>query len=102
LLLVTGAVVSAVLAVWAKSAERTAQERKDEADEAKEQAERRRDELAAANDALRRAGYVADVNLAPSPGTRITLGLCRELLDRYRRAGPAGVRVVLPGPPGPR
>src|SRR5207302_11499762 len=48
----------------ARLSEEVAQDQKRQADAAKEQAEERRDELAALNARLRRARYVADMNLA--------------------------------------
>jgi WD40 repeat protein/serine/threonine protein kinase len=64
--------------------ERAAHERKREADDAKDQAERRGDELADVNRALRRANYVADMNLARVAWDENNLVRARELLDKYR------------------
>ena len=98
LLLVLGAVVS----IWqafratlaekaarsseqaARSSEQVAQKRKDEADDARELAEKRRDELAAVNENLRRANYVADMNLARVAWDENNVGRTRELLERHR------------------
>ncbi len=98
LLLITGATVSAWQAIRATSAEQTArsseqaarlseqvaQKRKDEADEAKQLAEQRRDDLAAVNDSLRRANYVADMNLARVAWDENNLSRAHELLEKHR------------------
>src|SRR5262249_46387889 len=63
----TGSVWQAIRATvaerTAKSNERAAREQKLEADDAKEKAEKRRDELATLNETMRRANYIADMNL---------------------------------------
>ena len=70
-----------------------AQKRKDEADEAKQLAEKRRDELAAVNDNLRRANYVADMNLARVAWDENNLGRAHELLEKHRpRPGETDLR----------
>ena len=84
LLLVLGAVVSTWQAIRATAAEGTALSRKRDADEAKGQAERRRDELAALNETLRRANYVADMNLARVAWDENNLGRAHELLEKHR------------------
>jgi WD40 repeat protein/serine/threonine protein kinase len=68
----------------AKLSEQVARKRKDEAYEAKQLAEKRRDELAAVNDTLRRANYVADMNLARVAWDENNLGRTRELLEKHR------------------
>ena len=74
-------------------AERVAEIRKHEADEARRQAEQRRDELAAVNDNLRRANYVADMNLARVAWDESNLGRVHELLEKHRpRPGEADLR----------
>jgi WD40 repeat protein/serine/threonine protein kinase len=107
LLLVAGVVASTWQAIRATVAEQTArfseraarlseqvaQKRKDEADEAKQLAEERRDELAAVNDNLRRANYVADMNLARVAWGENNLSRAHELLEKYRpRPGEADRR----------
>src|SRR5439155_14966791 len=69
--LLLGTVASTWQALRATAAERearrneeAAQDQKHAADRAKGEAEKRRDELAAVNGTLRRARYVADMNLA--------------------------------------
>jgi WD40 repeat protein/serine/threonine protein kinase len=52
--------------------------------EAKQQAENRGDQLAALNDTLLRANYIADMNLARVAWDENNLVRGRELLDRYR------------------
>jgi WD40 repeat protein/serine/threonine protein kinase len=84
LLLVLGVIVSAWQAIRATVAEGAAQVRKREADDARQQAEKRGDELAALNDTLRRANYVADMNLADHAWALSNLIRTRELLDQHR------------------
>jgi WD40 repeat protein len=70
-----------------------AQNRKRQADEARELAETRRDELATLNDNLRRANYVADMNLARVAWHENNVGRTRELLEKHRpRPGEADLR----------
>ena len=77
----------------ARSSEQVAQKRKDEADDARELAEKRRDELAAVNENLRRASYVADMNLARVAWDENNLGRSRELLEKHRpRPGETDLR----------
>jgi WD40 repeat protein len=90
LLLVLGVIVSAWQAVRATVAERAArtneqlaQEREREADDAKRQAEKRGDELASLNDSLRRAKYIADMNLAHHAWAESNLIRTRELLAKH-------------------
>jgi WD40 repeat protein/serine/threonine protein kinase len=98
--LVLGTVVSTWLAVRAHAAERearaneeAAQDQKSQADVAKEQAEQQRDQLAALNNQLHRASYVADMNLAQHAWEANNLVRTRELLDRHRpRPGQADLR----------
>jgi serine/threonine protein kinase len=52
--------------------------------EAKQQAEKRGDDLAALNDTLLRANYIADMNLARVAWDENNLARGRELLDKYR------------------
>ncbi len=92
-LLVSGAVASAWQAVRATVAEREAESRKREADDARAQAEERRDKLAAVNDTLRRASYVADVNLAHVAWDENNLSRAHELLEKHRpRPGETDLR----------
>jgi serine/threonine protein kinase len=91
MLLVVGAIVSAWQAIRAtvaegvaKSSEEAAQEQKREADNAKAQAEKRRDELANLNETLRRANYIADMNLARVAWDENNLARTGELLEKYR------------------
>ncbi len=99
-LLVSGAVASAWQAVRATVAERVAESRKREAesrkreaDDARAQAEERRDKLAAVNDTLRRASYVADVNLARVAWDENNLSRAHELLEKHRpRPGETDLR----------
>ena len=98
ILLVAGMVVSTWQAIRATVAEQAArssaraaglseqvaQKRKDEAEEAKQLAEQRRDELAAVNDTLRRANYVADMNLARVAWDENSLTRAHELLEKHR------------------
>ena len=77
----------------ARLSEQVAEKRKDEADEAKRLAEQRRDELAAVNDDLRRANYVADMNLARVAWDENNVGRTRELLEKHRpRPGETDLR----------
>jgi WD40 repeat protein/serine/threonine protein kinase len=107
LLLVTGVVASTWQAIRATAAEKkarsseraalsseqAAQERKEEADEARQLAEQRRDEVVAVNDTLRRANYVADMNLARVAWDESNLGRTRELLEKHRpRPGETDLR----------
>ncbi len=91
LLLVAGVLASAWQAVRATAAETKArrnallaQDEKQQAVSARQDAEKRRDELAALNTTLRRANYIADMNLAGHAGEEDNLNLTRELLDRHR------------------
>ncbi len=91
--LVLGTVVSTWQAFRATVAERVAENRKLEADEARNLAEQRRDELAAVNDNLRRANYVADMNLARVAWDENNLSRAHELLEKHRpRLGEADPR----------
>jgi WD40 repeat protein/serine/threonine protein kinase len=90
ILLVLGVVASTWQAIRATVAERAArsseaeaQNRKHEADEAKKLAENRRDALAAVNDTLRRAKYIADMNLAHHAWAESNPIRTRELLDQH-------------------
>ena len=89
--LVLGTVVSTWQAIRATVAERTArlservaENREREADEARNLAESRRDELAALNENLRRASYVADMNLARVAWDEDNLSRANELLEKHR------------------
>jgi eukaryotic-like serine/threonine-protein kinase len=89
--LVLGAGVSTWQAVRATAAETNArrnallaQDEKQQAVSAREDAEKRRDELAALNTALRSANYIADMNLAWHAGEENNFDLTRDLLDRHR------------------
>jgi hypothetical protein len=89
--LILGTGVSIWQAVRASEAERVARlneeealDQKREADDAKAQAVRRGDKLAAVNNELRRANYIADMNLAQHAWESNNLVRVRELLDRYR------------------
>jgi len=89
--LVLGTIVSVWQAVRATVAEATAlsneelaREQKGVADEAKTQAEKRRDELAAVNENLRRINYIADINLARVAWDENNLDRMGELLDKHR------------------
>src|SRR5579871_1175426 len=90
-LLIAGVIVSAWQAIRATVAERAAsqseqaaQERKREADDARQQAEKRGDELAALNETLRQAKYIADMNLAQHAWDANNLIRSRELLELHR------------------
>src|SRR5262249_11998211 len=98
--LILGTAVSIWQAIRASEAERGARlneenalDQKREADDAKEQAVQRGDELAAVNNELRRANYIADMNLAQHAWDHNNLIRARELLDRHRPK---------PGEPDPR
>jgi WD40 repeat protein len=54
------------------------------ADQARDEAEKRRDQLAAVNNTLRRANYVADMNLAQHAWEANNLVRTRQLLERHR------------------
>ena len=89
--LVLGIAVSTWQAVRATAAETKArrnalmaQDEKQQAVSARQDAEKRRDELAALNTSLRRANYIADMNLAGHASEEDNLNLTRELLDRHR------------------
>jgi WD40 repeat protein len=89
--LVLGVIVSAVQAFRATAAERAArlseqmaQDRQRDADEARNLALMRRDELAAVNQNLRRANYVADINLARVAWDESNLPQAGELLEKHR------------------
>ncbi len=93
LLLVVGTVASTWQAIRATVAEGVAESRKHEADEARELAEGRRDELATVNDTLRRANYVADMNLARVAWDENNLSRAHELLEKHRpRPGETDLR----------
>jgi len=97
LVLVAGVLASAWQAIRATAAERAAldsaidarqnaavaQDQKRQALAAREDAEKQRDELVALNTTLRRANYIADMNLAWHASEE-NLNLTRELLDRHR------------------
>ena len=90
LLLVAGVAVSTWQAVRATTAEQTAKvseelalDQKRQADDAKKQAEKRRDELAMLNENLRRANYVADMNLAQHAWETNNIVRTRQLLDQH-------------------
>jgi WD40 repeat protein len=77
----------------ALSSEQSAKERKVEADAAKQLAEWRRDEVVAVNGKLRRANYVADMNLARVASDENNLSRTRELLEKHRpRPGETDLR----------
>jgi WD40 repeat protein/serine/threonine protein kinase len=61
-----------------------AQDQKREADDAREKAEKRRDELAALNEKLRRLNYITDMNLARHAWDENNVTLADELLERHR------------------
>ncbi|HZV08045.1 MAG TPA: protein kinase, partial [Gemmataceae bacterium] len=89
--LVLGTAVSVWQALRATAAEgearrneETAQDQKRAADDAKQEAEKRGDELTALNDTLRRANYIADMNLARVSWDENNLARGRELLDKHR------------------
>ena len=115
--LVTVALVAAAACSWESwrapgrlsgqtAAEKTAQTQKREADEAKEKAEKQRDKLGVLNDQLRRAKYIADMNvawLATDDNNRVRT---RELLNLHRPKSDENdlprLRVALPEPTSPR
>ncbi len=68
----------------ARSSEQDAREQRREADGAKDRAEKRRDELAALNEKLRRLNYVTDMNLARHAWDENNVTLAEELLERHR------------------
>jgi WD40 repeat protein/serine/threonine protein kinase len=77
----------------ARASEAVAQTQKLEADDAKDRAEQRGDDLAALNEKLRRAAYVADMNLLDAAMAAGNLVRARELLDRHRpKPGEADLR----------
>jgi eukaryotic-like serine/threonine-protein kinase len=89
--LLLGTVASTWQALRATSAEKRARssatiarQRKTEADEARSQAEKRRDQLATLNENLRRAGYIADMNLARHAWDENNLVRANELLEKHR------------------
>ncbi len=84
LVLVAATAVSAWQAIRATVAEQAAEGRKLEADDAKRQAEERGDTLAALNATLRRAKYIADMNLAQHAWEANNLVRTHQLLDQYR------------------
>jgi WD40 repeat protein/serine/threonine protein kinase len=98
--LVLGTVVSAWQAIRATAAEwqarrneEEAQDQKREADQAKEEAVNQRDELQALNATLRRARYIADMNLAHHAWAENNLIRTRQLLELHRpRPGEADPR----------
>ena len=61
-----------------------AREQEQHADDAKQKAEKQRDEFAALNETLRRANYIADMNLALHAWEENNMMRARELLDRHR------------------
>jgi WD40 repeat protein/serine/threonine protein kinase len=81
--LVSAAVLSTWQAVRATVAEKAADDRKREADEAKDQAEKQRDELANLNQALRRANYIGDMNLAQQAWEANNLVRTRQLVEQH-------------------
>ncbi len=83
LALVGGIVISTWQAVRATVAEKAADDRKREADQAKNQAEKQRDELATLNQALRRANYLGDMNLAQQAWEANNLGRARQLVEQH-------------------
>jgi WD40 repeat protein len=98
LLLVAGVLASTWQAVRATRAEQVArihakeaqvsaavaEDQKREADGAKDRAEKRSDELAALNASLRRANYVADMNLAWRAWDENYIIRTRDLLEKHR------------------
>jgi WD40 repeat protein/serine/threonine protein kinase len=100
LLLILGVVASTWQAIRAtvaeraaQSSERVAENRKLEADVARNLAERRREEVSAVNDNLRRANYVSDMNLARVAWDENNVSRTRELLEKHRlRAGDPDLR----------
>jgi serine/threonine protein kinase len=90
-LLVLGVIVSTWQAIRAtvaegeaRRSEESAQDQKRAADEAKQQAEKRGDDLAALNDKLRHANYIADMNLARHAWEANNLVRTRQLLEQHR------------------
>ena len=93
LLLVAGVIASTWQAIRATVAERGGREPQARGRRGRGQAEQRRDELAAVNDNLRRANYVADMNLARVAWDENNLGRAHELLEKHRpRPGEADLR----------
>jgi hypothetical protein len=84
LLLTVSAIASTWQAIRATVAERAADGRKREADDAKRQAEERGDTLATLNATLRRAKYIAEMNLAQHAWEANNLVRTHQLLDQYR------------------
>jgi WD40 repeat protein/serine/threonine protein kinase len=77
----------------AQSSAQDAREQRREADGAKDRAEKRRDELAAVNEKLRRLNYVTDMNLARHAWDENNVTLAEELLERHRpRPGETDLR----------
>jgi WD40 repeat protein/serine/threonine protein kinase len=68
----------------ARLSEQDAREQRREADGAKDRAEKRRDELAALNEKLRRLNYLTDMNLARHAWDENNLALAGELLERQQ------------------
>ena len=87
-LLILGATVSAWQAIRATLAERVAETRWRDAGargrRRPAQAEQHRDELAAVNDSLRRANYVADMNLVRVAWDENNLSRAHELLEKHQ------------------
>jgi WD40 repeat protein len=78
---------------WTELARQGEEQQRIAADRAKEDAEKRRDELETLNATLRRARYVADMNLAHHAWTENNLIRTRELLEQHRpRAGETDLR----------
>jgi WD40 repeat protein/tRNA A-37 threonylcarbamoyl transferase component Bud32 len=61
-----------------------ADQQREIADQARDEAEKRRDQVAAVNDTLRRANYIADMNLAQHAWEENNLVRTRQLLDQHR------------------
>jgi WD40 repeat protein/serine/threonine protein kinase len=77
--------IRATRAEWVALANaEVAQDQTRTADDAKQKAEQRRDELVALNSSLRRANYIADMNLAGHAWEENNLTLAGDLLERHR------------------
>jgi WD40 repeat protein/serine/threonine protein kinase len=83
-LLLTAVVALSLGLVLLGQANNQIQGQKRAADEAKQQAEKRGDQLAALNDTLLRANYIADMNLAHHAWAENNLIRTRELLELHR------------------
>jgi WD40 repeat protein/serine/threonine protein kinase len=93
ILLITGTVVSALLAVWAKSAEREANGLRIASDDAKRDALEAKTEADKQRDAALLTAYAAGMNLARHYWEDDNVGRARELLDEVpREAGGEEVR----------